>query len=303
LLNVKVTDEFMNLFYHDIKDHKLTNSNTKINLHVLRIANNKFDYHKLVSELHENIINYCLSPKELQDLEGTTGGKKYILAVNKLRDYESNEGELGEILLYCMLESHLKAPKIMTKMELKTSSKDYVKGSDGVHLLQINDTDFHLIFGESKLTKKFQKGLYEAFNSIAEFINRPKNNINDEVILINTHLNNEALTEEAYQFIKKVLFPNQLKEEIYTDNAFSIFIGFGLELTDEDWNLPNHEFREKVRRTIIEMVEKEYKYIEKKIVEKKLGGYSFYLYAIPFFNLEETRKLIIKNLKGASNDF
>jgi hypothetical protein len=303
MLKTSINEKFLSLFYHDIKDYKIEKCNSKINLHILRISNNRFDYFSLVNELHDNIITYCLSPKELEELEGTFGGKKYTLAVKKLREHDTNDGELGEILLYCLLESHLKAPKIMTKMELKTSSKDYVKGADGIHLLQLNDTDFHLIFGESKLNKSFQRGLYEAFESISEFINRPKNNINDEILLVNTHLKNEALTEEFYKFFKKVLIPNAQDDDVYTDNAFGIFIGFNLEIDVDDWNLPNGEFRNKVRKIITEIVEKEYPYIERKIKEKNLGGYTFYLYAIPFFDLGSTRKKVIENLKGASNDF
>jgi len=48
------------------------------------------------------------------------------------------------------LETHLNAPKILTKLEVKTAPNDYVKGADGVHLLQLNEQDFQLILGEAK---------------------------------------------------------------------------------------------------------------------------------------------------------
>ncbi|MGN7175047.1 DUF1837 domain-containing protein [Cytobacillus pseudoceanisediminis] len=303
MLETNIGEKFLGLFYHDIKDHELVGCNSRVNLHVLRIANNKFDYSNLVYELYDSIITYCLSPRELEELAGTPGGKKFFLAVNKLKEHENNDGELGEILLYCLLESHLKAPKIMTKMELKTSSSDYVKGADGIHLLQLNDSDFHLIFGESKLNKKFQRGLYEAFKSIDEYIKRPKNNINDEVLLINSHLIKEAITDEQYKYLKKIIIPSAQDDELNTDRAFGIFIGFDLELEDADWLLPNKTFRQKVRKLIVETVEKEYQYIENKVKEKGLHGYTFYIFALPFFELDITRKKVIENLKGASNDF
>jgi hypothetical protein len=47
-------------------------------------------------------------------------------ARGKFIDYINNKGgELGELLLYCFLESHLKAPKILSKLELKTSTNHY----------------------------------------------------------------------------------------------------------------------------------------------------------------------------------
>jgi hypothetical protein len=56
-------------------------------------------------------------------------------------------GELGELLLYCFLESHINAPKILTKLEIKTSNQMDVNGADGVHLLQNTDKDYQLVFG------------------------------------------------------------------------------------------------------------------------------------------------------------
>ncbi len=302
MLKTDIGSEFLDLFYHEIKDHSIVGFNTTLNLHILKIINNKFAYYELVDALEDCIVTYCLSSKELQKLSKNVG-KKYTRAVRKLRKHDSNDGELGEILLYCLLESHLKAPKIFTKMQLKTSSNDYVKGADGVHLLDLGNKNYQLIFGESKLNNDFQRGLYEAFTSINDYLTRAENNINDEITLLNSHLENETVTEELYQFLKKIILPSAHEDEINTDNAFGIFIGFDLKIDDDIWILPNTEFRQTVRKLIQEQVKKEFNYIEKKIKDFKLQGYSFYIYAIPFFDLDKTRKRVIKNLKDADNDY
>ncbi|PFR26497.1 hypothetical protein COK19_12790 [Bacillus cereus] len=302
MLHTEIGNQFLDLFYHDIKDYSIDGCNTNLNLHTLKISNNKFAYYDLVDALEDCIVTYCLSAKELEKLKENVG-KKYTRAVRKLRNYKANDGELGEILLYCMLESHLKAPKIFTKMELKTSSEDYVKGADGVHLLKLDDCNYQIIFGESKLNQKFQRGLYEAFKSIKEYITRANNNINDELVLINSYLEKEAVSEEMYSLLKSILVPSARESEINTDNAFGIFVGFELDLDEADWKLSNRAFREKVRNLIKESVEKEFKYIKKKVEEHQLYGYDFYIYVIPFFELDETRKRVIKNLKVAENDF
>lgn len=51
--------------------------------------------------------------------------------MEKFVDYTRNNGELGELLLFCFLETHLGAPQILTKLELKTSISHYVNGADG----------------------------------------------------------------------------------------------------------------------------------------------------------------------------
>jgi len=49
--------------------------------------------------------------------------KRYMSFVDKakekIRKAENNDGKLQEILLYCLLKSHLNTPNLLTKLELK----------------------------------------------------------------------------------------------------------------------------------------------------------------------------------------
>ncbi|MEK3824807.1 Hachiman antiphage defense system protein HamA [Paenibacillus sp. FSL K6-1558] len=299
--NPYVDDNFLDLFYHEIKNFDLDGLNTKVNLHTLKIENNAFVYSELVDKLFDCVVTYCLSRKELEVYKNNRG--VYVKAIQKLRKWEHNDGELGEVLLYCFLESHLRAPKIFTKMELKTSPNDYVKGSDGVHILQIDHNNYQLIFGESKLEKSLQRALYDAFGSINDFMNRGTNNIHDEIKLLNTHLERESISPNLYEILKKIIFPSAREEEIFKDNAFGIFVGFEVSIDEESRKLSNSEFRKLIRSKIKAEVESQYSYIQKKIKEYNLHGISFYVYAFPFVEISDTRKRIIKNLMEANNDF
>ena len=160
MIEKSIKEEFLNLFYHDIKTQGLHNNNT-LELFTLKVKNNAFSYDELVSELGNKLHYFALSRKQIQRLKKEDKLNDLIQsAKDKLRDHEVNEGELGEILLYCLLESHLNAPKILTKLELKTSSNDYVKGADGVHLFKVSEKEYQLIFGESKLEAKVSNGIY-----------------------------------------------------------------------------------------------------------------------------------------------
>jgi len=74
------------------------------------------------------------------------------------------------MLLYFLMEAVLKAPQIVSKMDLKTNHKDELKGSDGIHA-RFNDktkmVDF--FFGESKLYKQSSKAIADAIKSIEQF--------------------------------------------------------------------------------------------------------------------------------------
>jgi Domain of unknown function (DUF1837). len=295
-LQVAVEKDFLDLFYNDIKDITVDDSGNTLNLFTLKIENNKFAYTELLEALRNSVVTYALSRKEISDL-GLKIGTIYKRAVDRLRKYESNDGELGELLLYSFLESHLNAPKIFTKLKLKTSSNDYVKGADGIHLLKLDSKNYQLIFGESKVYTSITGGISEAFKSINEFLNRDTNNIYDEINLLCTHLKEEVVDNSLYEFLKKIIIPSASQDDIYKDNAFGIFVGFNIEISNDLKKLPTAKYREAIRKMIKNEVEKQIEYIKNKIEEYELYGYSFYIYMLPFTKLDETRKRFIRELK------
>lgn len=292
-----ISESFLDLFYNDI-ECDIADTNSKINLRVLRIENNQFCYPELITHLSNAVLTFSLSRKEFSDFEKDKRyGELNRKALEKFRDYSVNDGEAGELLLYCFLESHLKAPKILTKLELKTSTNDYVKGSDGIHLLKVSDSKYQLIFGESKLYDDLTTSLTQAFGSIHDFITRDKNNITYEIGLINSQLCKEAYDEHLYNFIKSIIFPKlNTSNSIEKDNAFAIFAGFEIEISENEAKLKNDDFRILIRDRIKQEVEKRKDHIKKKINDHKLNGYTFYVYVFPFMKLDATRKKIIEDL-------
>lgn len=294
MIETKVKETFLDLFYHDVKDMELAKRN-KLNLFTLKISNNSFAYNELVDVLSNHIYHFALSRTEVEKLENAKEyGTLVKKAKDKLRRYTSNEGELGEILLYCLLESHLNAPKILTKLEIKTAKNDYVKGADGVHLLKLTENDFQIIFGESKLNSDLQKGIYEAFGSLSTFISEDK--IDFEVGLVNSQLIKETSNDKLYEFLKKVIIPCAKEDIINTDHSFGIFLGFNIDILDSELDMSNSEFRTHIREKINTHVEELTKSINYQINKSEFQGYDFYIYIIPFSNLQEIRKEIIKEL-------
>ncbi len=297
-LKTQVNKEFLDLFTHDIKDYQFGEEKARLNLHILRIDSNRFTYEDLITKLSNVICTYCLSRTKYRELyKGDRIGEINTEAIRRLRTHKSNSGEAGEILLYCFLETHLNAPKILTKLELKMNTDDYVKGSDGVHLLEISKNNYQLIFGESKLDHKLTTSLTEAFKSINAFINRSKNNIHSEINLICDELLKEAVDEELYSYLLDIIKP-KADGEIKKNNAFGIFAGFNIEISEEDQKLGNLEFEKIIRQRILKEVESKYDHIRKKINEYKLFGYHFYLYAFPFIDKTKAVKQIMESLEN-----
>jgi Cap4 SAVED domain len=82
----------------------------------------------------------------------------------------NSSGQVGELLLYFLLETVLGAPQALKKMPMTTNPKEERKGSDGIHILwDENSGVLEFLFAESKIWKSFSGALRDAFKSMEEF--------------------------------------------------------------------------------------------------------------------------------------
>lgn len=295
MLEKNIKEDFLDLFYNDICDEELENKN-RLNLFTLKVKNNAFSYDELIAELGNKLHYFALSRKQINQLKKDDKLNDLVKkAKAKLKHHTDNEGELGEILLYCLLESHLNAPKILTKLELKTNSNDYVKGADGVHLLKLSDSDYQLILGESKLNSDLKQGIYEAFGSINKLLTSTSK-MEFEIDLINSELVKEAYEEDSYNILKKIIVPSAKEDETYLDYSFGIFLGFDITITDVELKLSNSEFRTNIREKIKNEILKAKDSINYQLKKEGYSGYQFYVYVVPFSDLQNKRKDIIKQI-------
>lgn len=298
---MNLEDNFLDTFTKLLDGSQIdpANPKTKLSLFVHSINANSFNYDLVKGRISELLPEFALSTKTRQKLEGKpmelskTAREKFRQTMNK--------GELGEFLLYCFLKAHLKAPKILSKLELKTSNKFYVNGSDGIHFLKLEDGNYQVIFGESKTIQNLADAIRDALQSIYEFKNEvnskgeEKSGINYEKTLISTHLENEAFSEEEQSVIEDLIYPKE-SNSFQVDDAFGIFIGYEITISEDEQRLPNNEFRELIHQRIKDEVGKQFENIATKINEHSLSGHSFYLYILPFTELDETREDITGEL-------
>lgn len=294
-----LNSEFLKSFSNIIADAQIDGENvkTRLNLFIHNINSNEFDYESLKGRLVDPLIDFALSRKTKEKLKNKPGTLSKQAREKFVKNM--NTGELGEFLLYCFLETHLHAPKVLSKLELKTSTNNYVNGSDGVHFLKLDNGNFQLLFGESKTIKVLSTAIADAFQSIYDFKNEINSKGNDksglpyEKTLISEHIESEAFTDEEKEFIETLIYPDS-NNNYSVDDAFGIFIGYEVNVTDEERKLSNEEFRKLIHSRIQTEVENQYQNILDKLNVHKLTGHNFYLYILPFTNLEETREEITK---------
>lgn len=235
--------------FNKVAEHEFDVDNKNyLRLFMLNTENKLFNYDELYEYLLPNIARYVFDRKRLAEAEKNPVKQSLILieAIEHLRKITSDKdrgagGELGEVLLYLFLEQDLKAPKLFSKVELKTSNMDYVKGSDGIHY-RFRTTDvgkkvLQLIIGEAKIKNSLQDAIKEAFLSIDAYLTY---NIQDR-LLLDTHLLNQFADEEEAAELKDyiITIPRKKKETV-----FGIFIGYSIEYQGESDT--NDEYDQKV---------------------------------------------------------
>lgn len=269
-----------------------------IRMFMLNTENKLFNYDELYDYILPNVAKYVFSRKKFSEIENNPTKQMTIIleALGHLRPVNSEAdkgagGELGEILLYLFLEQDLQAPKLFSKVELKTSAKDYVKGSDGIHFkFRINCEGkkiLQLVIGEAKIKNDLKDGIKEAFESINRYLSE---NIQDRNLL-DTHLMEQLVDKDEADLIKEYItsIPRKKKETV-----FGIFIGYSIEY--KGTAATNDEYDRRVIEENIKQVLAVKNHIIDAINNYHVSNYEFNFYFLPFHNASRDRKVIMKSL-------
>ena len=269
-----------------------------IRMFMLNTENKLFNYDELYDYILPNVAKYVFSRKKFSEIENNPSKQMTIIleALSHLRPVNSEAdkgagGELGEILLYLFLEQDLQAPKLFSKVELKTSAKDYVKGSDGIHFkFRINGEGkkiLQLVIGEAKIKNDLKDGIMEAFESINRYLSE---NIQDRNLL-DTHLMEQLVDKDEADLIKEYItsIPRKKKETV-----FGIFIGYSIEY--KGTAATNDEYDRRVIEENIKQILAVKNHIIDAINNYHVSNYEFNFYFLPIHNAARDRKVIMKSL-------
>lgn len=296
------TSQFNKVFIpieHDFS-LELANQNS-LNIYHLRTENRKFKYEDLTNFCVGNLSQYIFnrktvkkakSPADIQILYNR--GRKQLREVRNQNDNGAG-GELGELLLYLFLENCLHAPKLLSKMEIKTTRNQYVYGADGLHLYITKDKYgnpvYQFIIGEAKIKNDILDATRVAFESIRNSIDE----IDIETALVSEEILKEVCTEEDARKLMEVILPSEDIGDKYTtcEKAVGVFIGYTGNYEED---IDNSSWNKNINNKIKKDIERAVDTIKRKIEALSLKGYSFYCYYLPFNDADEDRKTIMDNI-------
>ena len=296
-----VDNEFLENF-HLLYNEKHDNNTLKF--YCPYIDANSMSFDSLIDSLMEAAGHYCLSRRTWEEHKNKHMHLSRLVR-EKFRKLSSNDGELGELLLFSFLESDLNAPKLLSKMELKTNPNNYFNGADGVHYLKVSDENYQLIYGESKVYSDLKSGIKAAINSIHDFkYEKIKDDESGELRgirfekgLLNAFITNEVFTPEDCEFVKSLIYP-KASAKYNVDTAFAIFVLFNIDIDQKEKKRSSDDFKKWLFDILTQKITKMIPSILKLIEEKELSGHSIYFYLLPMEKLDENREQILKEVVG-----
>ncbi len=298
-LPLTMDEDFLDNFHLIVSKEK---NNRKLKFFCPIIDSNSINCDNLITSLRDAAGHYCLSRSTWNEYQRKPMQLSHLVR-EKFRGLNLNEGELGELLLFSFLETDLKAPKLLTKMELKTNPNMYFNGADGVHYLKLSNGNYQLIFGESKAYLDLSKGISAALDSIEKFKNNSiKDDESGEVrgITFEKGLLNACIAKEGYSIedknlLKSLIYPKS-SNSFDVDTAFAVFVLYNIDINDKDKTRSHSEFREWLFNDIKAKILKMMPRIFEKIEKRKLTGHAFYFYIVPFEDMENTKKKVLKGV-------
>lgn len=196
-----------------------------------KTSGNLFCCNSLIDEMYHSIIDYVHTPSDKKKIEqrllNKLGNQKQVekrlnnellsIAMNFFgRKNPDTDGKYGEILLFNIVESVLKAKMVGHKIKSLSNPKDQIKGGDGIFMgdYEVEKGNFQpaLLIGESKIKQGSSDAIKDAFDSLNRFHEAStQKGVNDmELIVANNTL---FLDSDNIDFdeIYELLTPNSEK--------------------------------------------------------------------------------------------
>ena len=261
----------------------------------------------LITIAHARMVNFVMPRARINEAVEqmvANPGVMYpwVLLTTEARDLfmrtdkeTGRSGELGELLLYMLIEWVLKAPIVACKMYLKTAQQMPVHGVDGIHLGYEADK-LIMYWGESKLHAKLSSALDDIAESISAYVKDPTKYAN-EVRIIRSNLNLDAVGGDMRQAIKNYFNPYKPESNNFLD-GYACLAGFDYQLYDDVAKLDHDACEEAFRLAYEKRVASTCDLIVKKVKAADLDNFRFSYFLLPFPSVDDARAKFQARLWG-----
>lgn len=266
------------------------------NIYCADLNNGKLRFKQIKEFLADNIGTYVFSRSKVDSFKGRPVGAIGTRALIEFKKaYGANaDTVLGELMLYVFLEQELNAPKIMSKIEFSQHT-GFASQSDGIHLLATTEhgRPFNqLVFGASNIEGDLNTAVDRAFDRIISI----EQNADSEFKTVENTAYGLMFDNSTVEYLRDVMIPRK-QFQYKPDMAFGLFLGYSLKI-DPPITDPAL-YRAAAEEQLKCDVESVKDYIADTMKKRKLEGYTFYCYVLPFNDAPaEKTSLIDEMLEG-----
>jgi len=286
-----------------------TESGTKISgrFYYVTFRDSKPTIDDLIAIAHARMVNFVM-PRDrinevVQELTDNPGVMDpWVLLTTEARDLfmrtdeeTGRSGELGELLLYMLIEWVLKAPIVACKMYLKTAHQMPVHGVDGIHL-GYEASNLIMYWGESKLHASLASSLSDISSSISTYTSDPLKYAN-EVRIIRSNINLDPLNMDARQAVKNYFNPYKTESNNLLQ-AFACLAGFDSTMYNKVGTLGHNECEAAFRIHYEKRIDSACKLIVSKVKLANLNNLRFSYFLLPFPSVDDARAKFQARLWG-----
>lgn len=252
----------------------------------------------LQSFIRKNVGRYVFTRAKLEqfrtngDLESIGLEAMTIMANNGIPGQKATGNALGEILLYAFLEQILDAPKIMSKVELVTTTNTHSSKCDGIHLLSLDGyvrPYYQLVFGSSSVVDDIKDAIDQVFDAIVDIEQTNSNRLQ----LLEPSILDRDFDSETAQQIKDIVIPKK-GSNIVTESAYGVFLGYTLGLDPNAY--PTIQYQSALNAKMDTDIKNHAAYIAQQINNHGLGTHSFYFYILPLNDAETDKSEIMERV-------
>lgn len=163
----------------------------------------KYRQDELVKIIRDAVIHFALTEDEISSLKETDDfGEMSRKAWSRISKAKKNQkGDFGELLLFLMLVAFFPAQKFVTKVRLRSSMMDQIKGFDCAHF-SVEDDKIYLWLGEAKFHSSFSNAISGAVESVEEHCKI--NYLKDEISILASNIEVNSKFKH-YDKLNKVL--------------------------------------------------------------------------------------------------
>ncbi|MBS6705154.1 MAG: DUF1837 domain-containing protein [Lachnospiraceae bacterium] len=254
-----------------------------------RIESNRFDYIWVKKLLNANIGRYVFNRAEIEKYLKDDVESLGMEAAQYVRAHTTGN-ELGEMLIYAFLEEVLRAPKLMSAIELSAEHR-----CSGIHFLTIpgTNTSYELVYGASDLQGNLDNAVDRAFEAIEKLRASRLSGME----LVNSAEFNKCIDVKTAHLIRKIVIPEDGGDSD-AGTAYGIFLGYTLDLNPDDFR--RDEYTDAVVKKIEKDIDQALVRVHKRITDLRMGADSFYIYVLPFNDADKDKSSIMNELIGGT---